>query len=90
MSLGAQGLDRIEYCRATSRQHPGGEANGNGDQFGKQHETERRVHRQRRDGKVDQLRKPETEQQAKKAAKRRQRHRFAEEERKNRPPWRAV
>ena len=55
-SLGAQGFDRVEQRGAAGRQHAGGEADGDGQAFGEEHESERRVHRQGREQDVKRFR----------------------------------
>ncbi len=57
--------------------------------LGEQHETERRMHRQRRQRDVDHLREADAEQQPEYAAERRQRHRLAEEKQQDGSPRRA-
>src|SRR5574343_2029509 len=84
--LGTQGFDRVEPGGATGGQDAGGQADGDGDAFGEQDETERGMDRQGWQCDVDQLCQADAEDQPENTAERREGDGFAEKQRQDGPP----
>ena len=73
-----QCFNRIKLCGTARRQDTGGQTDDDGNQFCQQNKTDRRMNRQGRQKKMNQLGEAEAKQQTEKSTKSRERYRFAE------------